>query len=47
MHVTSPLTSATASGVDVDVSNGASAPPAPAEDAHEIDQEIVNVVSKW
>ena len=47
MHVTSPFTSATASNADADVVYGASAPPAPVDDVHEIDQSIAIVVWKW
>ena len=47
MHVTNPLTSATANGASVNVENGSSTPPAPVDDVHEIDQSIVNRVEKW
>lgn len=47
MHVTNPLTSATASNALDDVEYGSSAPPAPVDDVHEIDHSIVSWVEKW
>jgi hypothetical protein len=45
--VTSPFTSATARRVTAEVEYDASAPPAPVDDVHEIDQSIVIRVRKW
>jgi hypothetical protein len=43
----SPFTSATASGVGVDVVYGSKAPPAPVDEVHEIDHSIDIDVWKW
>ena len=47
VHVTRPFTSATANSADADVVYGASAPPAPVDDVHEIDHAISIEVWKW